>query len=380
MNNKRNAVSIAGGFVVTLAVMLLIFLVMILYEYIHPRQIPLTITTPGAVKVYDGQALFAHDYRIVYGELQENHELHVFYENQQETVGSVLNSVTVHITDEKGNDVTDLYSIETRPGTLSVTSREIHLVSDDYTKYYDGKAISHQGYRLVGGELAPGHSLFTQQLTTQTLVGVCENQINAVVVNEKNENVTDQYAISYTFGTFTVLPRKITVGSESSEKVYDGSALSHDKCELLNGSLASGDELNIQAVGKQILAGQSLNLIQATVTNKDGENVSEQYDITYQPGTLTVTPRKLSIKSADAEKIYDGEPLVHSGWELLAGEVCDGHRIEIQMDGKQMGVGECENRIVYVMIYDDSGQESIDVTSCYQVEYYFGLLCVYPPM
>ena len=145
MNTKRNTVSIAGGFVVTLAVMLLIFLVMILYEYIHPRQIPLTITTPGEVKVYDGEALYVHDYRIVYGELQDNHELHIYYENQQETVGSSLNSIIVHITDEKGNDVTDLYSLDIQPGTLLVTPREIHLKSNDYTKYYDGNPISHQG-------------------------------------------------------------------------------------------------------------------------------------------------------------------------------------------------------------------------------------------
>ena len=169
------------------------------------------------------------------------------------------------------------------------------------------------------------------------------------------------------------------IALKSAEKVFDGTPLTSGHCDVVDGSVAPGETLRYESTGTQTLAGQSVNYISVSILDKDGNDTSNQYEILYRAGTLTVTPRKISIRSADATKPWDGKPLSSSGWELLAGQLCEGHEINVKTYGVQTSVGECDNEIVHVAIFDTSGGNRVDVTNSYQIECYYGTLTVTMP-
>jgi hypothetical protein len=57
------------------------------------------------------------------------------------------------------------------------------------------------------------------------------------------------------------------------------------------------------------------------ITDGDGIDVTNNYEITKEDGTLKVTPRYVTIKPRDEVKIYDGTPLVATSWEIVPGSL-----------------------------------------------------------
>ena len=379
MTKKKVSVYIAGGFVVTLAILLLVFVFAIIAEFIHPRQIPLTITTPSAERAYDGTPLTAEEYTIKHGELAQGHILDVTYGDGQTKVGSCENSVIVYVVTEDGTDVTDYYKIDVIPGTLQVKPAALHVMSSTVAKDYDGRHLRGHGYEIIYGELPEGHTLEARFLQSLLYVGEIENTMQAVVKDANGLDVSDQFEIAYSFGRIKINPRHLTVSSGSAEKVFDGTPLVSGYCNIEEGTTVFGETLQCKSVGTQTLAGQSLNYIDVTVVDRDGNDMSDQYRIDYRLGTLIVTPRKIAIRSADATKPYDGKPLSSSGWEILAGRLCQGHEISVETYGQQISVGESDNEIVHVSIFDTSGGHKVDVTNSYQIECYYGILTVTMP-
>jgi hypothetical protein len=84
----------------------------------------------------------------------------------------------------------------------------------------------------------------------------------------------------------------------------------------------------------------------------------------------------LTIKAADAEKVFDGEALTTDAYELI-GELAPGDTIEsVTVEGSQTRVGRSENLITGVVIRNSDGE---DVTLCYAIETLPGTLRVVSP-
>ncbi len=81
------------------------------------------------------------------------------------------------------------------------------------------------------------------------------------------------------------------------------------------------------------------------------------------------------IKTADAEKQYDGTPLVNNEFSVLYGNLNSGHTVSVEeAESSQTAVGVSEN-IIKVAVLDKSGQ---DVTENYELVYDYGKLEVTP--
>jgi hypothetical protein len=89
-------------------------------------------------------------------------------------------------------------------------------------------------------------------------------------------------------------------------------------------------------------------------------------------GALDATPTKIVYRSATAEKIYDGAPLEDAQWEMVSGQLKEGHTANVQITGKQTEVGTSDNHIT-VTVSDEDGA---DVTDYYVIEYQVGKLTV----
>ncbi|MEG0791361.1 MAG: InlB B-repeat-containing protein, partial [Gordonibacter sp.] len=109
---------------------------------------------------------------------------------------------------------------------------------------------------------------------------------------------------------------KLVLAAESKSKTYDGTPLTGSQVSLTSGNLASGDKLMATTSGSitnvsENVAGNN-KVISFSIV--DGvEDVTSNYIIEVLPGTLTIMPAPVTLKSTDLSKAYDGTPLMSGG-------------------------------------------------------------------
>lgn len=93
--------------------------------------------------------------------------------------------------------------------------------------------------------------------------------------------------------TLIIEPRKIQFIAGSAEKQEDGTQLVNSSYTIAGNGLAEGDAVRIISIsGQQIEPGESVNQIHdAEIENQAGDDVTVNYQITYQHGTLKVTAK-----------------------------------------------------------------------------------------
>ncbi len=118
---------------------------------------------------------------------------------------------------------------------------------------------------------------------------------------------------------------ELTITANSSEKVYDGTALTEGGYGITAGSLKEGHTLvSVTVTGSRTAAGSSANVASAAVIQDTGDtDVTAEYAITYADGALTVTPATLTVTpDAGQSKVFgDSDPVLtfaHAG--AVAGE------------------------------------------------------------
>ena len=164
--------------------------------------------------------------------------------------------------------------------------------------------------------------------------------------------------------------------TESAEALYDGTPLTNHRWTLNGGSLKDGHELKINYRGKQTNVGESENIIQVTIVDELGADVTGDYNIDYKFGTLKVNPRTLVITSESESKDYDGKPLTNTNYEISEGgdALVKGHKAVVRITGFIIDPGSVNNTVNSVNVYDENGK---DVTRNYRLIIREGLLTVF---
>ena len=138
---------------------------------------------------------------------------------------------------------------------------------------------------------------------------------------------------------FTITARKITVKAKDVSKPYNGSALTSDVTEVVSGSLVEGHVITAQTTGSQIDVGTSTNVLNSvTISDALGNDVTENYDITTENGTLEVIANsnaKFDITLSNDSFEYDG-----TAKEPIA---------TVKVDGKVLTEG-----VDYKVVYQDN--------------------------
>ncbi len=283
---------------------------------------PLTITADSAEKVYDTTPLTTDRY--TYTELAEGDSISsVTVTGSRTSVGESYNVPRDAVIKKGEVDVTENYLITYVNGVLKVTKKTVTITANSDTKIYDGTALTNDNYTVSG--LENDDRVDSVTITgTQTIVGESTNvPSEAVIKNAANEDVNENYSISYNNGTLKVTKKPITITANSDSKVYDGTALT--KNGYTNSELTDGDRIeSVTITGTQTVAGESANVPSAAVIkNAEGEDVTTSYDITYESGTLEVTKRPITIDGIAAEdKIFDGTTDVELDYSDIDWEAC----------------------------------------------------------
>ncbi|MGN0813742.1 MAG: hypothetical protein ACI4MH_00745, partial [Candidatus Coproplasma sp.] len=373
------------------------------YKYgalnVSPR--PITVTAGSSTKVYDGTALTCGDY-FVSSELKllDGHILTAQTEGSQTDAGSGVNSIvegSVKITGSNGEDVTGYYEISFGDGTLTVTPRPIVIETSSNSWVYDGEEHSDGTYAIVldgyiqldissdDYGLLDGHSTVLDDFTKVINAGSYDNQITVKVYDSSSEDITSNYKVVCNSGTLQITPRPITVIAESNSWVYDGTAHSektHSVEEYAYG-LVEGHKTVVETLTYITDVGSVENVISVRIFDLSDNDLTDNYSISYDYGTLEITPRPIKILSYDCEWEYDGTAHSCGDHEVMAEGYIDlgvdeqdyglatGHTTQSYNLAEITIVGTTANSL-QVRVYDGT----TEVTGNYEITYKYGRLKV----
>ena len=311
----------------------------------------LTVTTPNATRVYNGQPLTAE------GTIEGfvNNETADFTTTGSQTaVGTSDNTYAI---DWEAADATakqSNYTIVEKLGTLKVTpnTTSIAVTPKGGTKVYDGTPLESAGIDEIAG-LPKGFALTAEVVGSVTDAGYAKAAIKSfVITNAAGEDVTNQFAnVATGEATLVVTPRPVTVASADATKVYNGTELVKHEAKVSDGELVEGEEFDYEFFGTQTDAGVSDN----TFAVKPGNDATklENYEIAYDRGVLTVTPAPYSVTTESATKVYDGTALTAGG--KIEG-LLEGETVNLKVTGSQTKVGASEN--TYTIEWTGTAKES----------------------
>ena len=260
---------------------------------------------------------------------------------------------------------------------LGITSADIRqnnltIVSESVEKIYDGKSLSHNEWYIESGNLQDNHEIKVIMPTEITNPGVKDNEIGVTISDELGNNVTGNYNITFNLGTLEVYRRTIKVGSENLSKTYDGTALESEGWFIQSGSIARDHAIEYSMPSSIETPGTTDNEIYITIYDQQNRDVSENYEIDFDFGELSINYRSLKIGTETHSKIYDSTPLESNSWYIKSGTVISNHHIEYFMPSSITNPGTVDNDISFT-VFDNNNE---DVTEHYNITFDLGLLTV----
>ena len=332
----------------------------------------ITVTVESVTQKYDGGVLSSQKYEISEGSVIKGDSLIATFVAEQNGVGTQTNTPSLVIMNADSIDVTEHYNISLVSGTLTVEKRPIIIHTNGGKWTYDGLEHKNEEYTVDSKtKLVDGHTITLVGSTTIVAAGESKNLLSFKITDANGEDVTRNYAINATESVLTIEKRPITIETPTDEWEYDG--VSHSRVEAIdkNSALLDGNTIRIDTDTRITDVGSRKNEAIIRILNGTSD-VTKNYEITYEYGTLTVTKRPISYLSDSNHRVYDATPYkIESGY-ITSGFLANGHKIKPTFVGTQTDVGSSENK--YEMhILDANGK---DVTHNYDVTSKYGTITV----
>lgn len=342
------------------------------------NKAPLTITSVSKAKPYDGKALECHEYSLSENsKLAPGHIIKTDFTQSETYVGTVANTFSVTVTDSDSRDVSANYDITKEYGSLVVTPRSITVKSPSVAKIYDGEPLEDTSFETDEDSLVEGDYIVVDNDSSITNVGSIINDFSVKIVNKDGNDVSFNYLISCQKGTLQVGIRRIAIETGSDTVVYTGAPVKCESYELVQGEIAPGDVFNIVYTGARTDVGETPNKAIWTFKDKDGNDITDNYIVETQFGTIKVIPRDLYVESASKSKVYDGLALENTDADLsiTEGSLCAGHTIYYRATVKVTDVCENVENKINPLVFDSN---NTNVTSNYNIIVTAGTFTVYP--
>lgn len=278
-------------------------------------------------------------------------------------------SGTPVVKDAAGNDVTSQFKVKTVNGKLVIDKRAVTIKPKDATKAYDGKPLKATEWEVVSGSFVDGQSIADPQYDgSQTVPGSSESSITWSYAEGTN---ADNYNITAAKGSLTVTDRadgekyKITVKANSAESTYDGNEHAVEGFETLEFAV-DGNEYTVSGLSASVSgtdAGIYPNNVTGTakVTDAAGNDVTSQFSVTTESGSLVINKAKATIAPKDATKAYDGTDLKASEF-VTEGFVKDQGVKSATFTGSQLNVGKSKSGIDGYVLADGTNANNYDIT------------------
>lgn len=327
------------------------------------------------------------------GKIENVHTIKVYSDN--EPANGVING-------QRKTDVTSNYEITYVYGTLEVVARPVTIRSLDCEWIYDAEVHGYPEYIIDSPmSLVEGEELVVWNWATATDAGKVQNSFDYLIHDAQCRHdaaeaddileeyaccdTTSNYDVTCIFGTLTVYPRPIRIKPVDAEKVYDDTPLVATEIELMEDSpydLVEGHVIEAVTMwGSIVDVGTAKSGVETyRILDASSRDVTANYYAEVRgTGTLTITPRPITVYTESAEKYYDRTPLTHHVYGVYPDQQYDlvsGHTLTLNVLGWQLGIGESTNHIA--MEDTRITSPTRDVTHNYEINYDFGMLKVLP--
>lgn len=190
------------------------------------------------------------------------------------------------------------YAITYASGTLTVTPTPLLVMAEDMSVVYGaGPPILTALYSgFVNGDSAASLTAAPQLTTTAT----SSSHVGQYDIVASGATSSD-YAFSYVSGTLTITRAPLLITAEDKSKVY-GAVL--PGLTVRYEGFVNGDEDSnltaLPAVSTRALPSSHVGAYVIQVTGAEAAN----YEVTYAPGVLTVTPAPLLVTAEDKSMVY----------------------------------------------------------------------------
>ena len=347
-----------------------------------------TLKSATLSKKYDGNALVNGDTALeVESGFAEGEGATYNFTGSQTVVGSSANAFSYEL---NGNTNIDNYEISKQEGTLTVTNREakyeITVKANSATATYDGKeheAVGVETYEFtVEGNSYTVSGLSTEDPKQKDAGSYTNNITGTPVVTDKEGNVvTSEFEVKTENGSLEIGKAAVTLKSATLSKKYDGNALVNGDTALeVESGFAEGEGATYNFTGSQTVVGSSANAFSYEL---NGNTNIDNYEISKQEGTLTVTNREakyeITVKANSATATYDGKEHEAVGVETYEFTV-EGNSYTVSglstEDPKQKDAGSYTNNITGTPVVTD--KEGNVVTSEFEVKTENGSLTITP--
>ncbi|MGN0819169.1 MAG: hypothetical protein ACI4M6_02060 [Christensenellaceae bacterium] len=369
---RRKIIFILCTLIVATIAFMTIYFSLSLSGVIQSNKIKLVIEAKSETKVYDGTPLVGSEYRISYGEIRQDHKIEVVFVGEQTEVGESELTTIVYITDFNGADALRYYDVEQIDAKLTVKKKDITITTASDEKFFDGEPLKNEGYSVAEGGLIEGHEISCQSVTEITDVGSVDNVLLPKITDENEQDITDNYDITFVYGKLTVVPRVIKLTTGSKDRVYNGTALTNDVYELTEGNIIEGHSLYVEVTGQRTEVGTSKNTADLKVFDAEGKDATSFYDIQVIEGDLTVYKIDLNVFSDSLEQTYNGQPVSCPTYlqpeELMPGDVFYG-----ELNVSVINAGVADNTFANAYVLNGEGQ---NVTSNYNFIFHDGTITV----
>lgn len=259
-------------------------------------------------------------------------------------------------------------------GSFRVRKTKLVIQTGSAEREYNGVPLKNNQWYLAEGDLAEGHHMEVEVRGEQTDIGTGENIAYVRVLDDSDIDVSDQYEIKVDAGKLKVMKPKIVIKGYSSAKVYDGFPLENKEIDYNHSRIGTGNTVVATGFPSKKEPGVYENRFQVNIYNSENQDITDNYDIEYEYGTLTIRYDVIRIRTGSASKEYDGKPLVSSDYYLEYGKVRSGHRLECKTVGTITLVGSASNNVA-VHIFGEQGEE---LTEMYEIQIEPGLLTIQP--
>ena len=200
-------------------------------------------------------------------------------------------------------------------GSLTISKKPVTFTGESGERTYTGTAQTLTGVTPTG--LLKDHTHNVEAKAEGTDVGSYPGTITAakdVQIMAGKQDVTKNYEITTTPGTLTITQKTdkliVTITGKNGTVVYDGKShevtgFTTDAPKSVTVALKDGKEAKA--------SGTDAETYQMGLTAKDFSVTSPNYSnievVVEKDGSLTISPRPVTLTSETASKIYDGTPL-----------------------------------------------------------------------
>ena len=273
------------------------------------EKAPLTITARDQTKEYGEAFAFAGTEFDVTGTLKNSDAVTsatLASEGAAATAPHAAAGYPITVSGAVGTGLSN-YEITYVPGTLTVTKRALEITARNQPKDY-GEELVFVGdeFLVTSGELASGDAVTSVTLASEGAAAAAPYVAAGYPITASDAVGTGlaNYEITYVDGTLTITKRVITITANDAEKEY-GEAKTFDGSEFtVTGDLQNGDQVTSVAISGVMATNVAASVGVHTddiapyypVLGIDTNN----YNIVFSNGTLTVTQAVLTITVNDA--------------------------------------------------------------------------------